>query len=162
MIRLVTRVPLTLAEEIFMQSTRQLPEKLEGYLSDEDHPEPPAVGAFLRNNNLPWRSRYVPIFVYLDSDDLDPPGAAIGAYGWPFLLRNESVLPDLELVCCDDIQNAVLHHRPPSDFTNLRTLSSIEEIEAALRSARARAERYAEARLHRPLRLVDVERSLRD
>ena len=46
-----------------------------------------------------------------------------------------------------------------SDFTDLRNLTADQKMEA-LASARDKAQRYAEARLYRPLRLSDVERAL--
>jgi hypothetical protein len=117
------------------------------------------VGVFLKKNGLPWKPRFVPVFIYFDSDDPDPPGASVKAYGHPFLLRNETVLADLELVCCDDIQNAVLNNRSPSDFTDLRHRPP-QEIEHALQNSRGKAARYAEARLHRRLTMGDVDRAL--
>jgi hypothetical protein len=158
-VKLVTRIPLTFEEEASMELTGILPGKLEGYESGRLHGEPKEVGVFLKMHGLPWKPRFVPVFIYDDSENPDPPGASVKAYGHPFLLRNETVLADLELVCCDDIQNAVLNKRSPSDFTDLRHLSP-DEIERALQNSRSNAARYAEARLHRRLSMEDVDRAL--
>jgi len=155
--KLITRIELTLIEEAVISS--ELPPWLDGYESGKHNPEPRIIGTFLTEHGFAWKRRYVPVFVYRDHDDVDQAGAAIKAFGHPFLLRNETVLPDLELVCCEDIQNAVLNNRPLSYFTDLRNLSP-GQILRALSAARDRAERYAEARLHRPLRIRDVERAL--
>jgi len=123
MIKLVTRIQLTDTEELEMEVSGQLPAKLQGYLSGIEHPEPPAVGIFLQKHNLPWEPGFVPVFVYGELDEPEPPGSALGAFGWPFLLRNNTVLPDLQLVCCNDIQNAVKNGPSVSDFWDLRNLN---------------------------------------
>ena len=150
--KLVTRVELTLEEEAFMDAT----DMLEGYASER--PEPGFVRTFLLQNSFRWSAAYVPIFVYYDDDDPNLPEFVL-PFGRAFLLRNSEVLPDIELACCDDIQTSVSQGRPVTDFFDLASLKPEEKV-WALREARNRTSRYAEARMYRPLRIKDIEKIL--
>jgi hypothetical protein len=84
-VKLVTRIQLTDDEELLMNLTGELLEKLDGYESGREHPEPEEVSAFLRNNGFPWKQTFISVFIYDDNEDPDPSGASIKAYGHPFL-----------------------------------------------------------------------------
>jgi hypothetical protein len=77
-----------------------------------------------------------------------------GAWGQEFEIDPESVLPDLEIVCRSDIQNAALNKKPASWFTDLRKLSIEGKIPALLEASR-KSPSYAEARMFRPLQIED-------
>jgi hypothetical protein len=101
---------------------------------------------------------------------VDPPGASIKSYGNPFLLNEDTVMPELEIACSQDIQNAAVRgidmpQFAERNFKRFEVLSSIpaddlDERRDALLRALARRERgqYVEARIFRSLTRADVTR----
>lgn len=137
-----------LEKEVLETLADQKPESLIGYISGRKNPEPSAVGKRLREIHMPVKPLYIPMFVYADNlpESLDVNTAV---WGEKYFLNPKSVVPDLELVCRSDIQNAALGKKPKDWFTDLRGFTYDEKVAALLEAAR-RSPRYAEARMYRP------------
>jgi hypothetical protein len=86
-------------------------------------------------------------------------------------LKNDIVIPDIEIVCTKDIQNAVANARNHEDnaaamkrymknFTDLRAMDLNKKTAALIDALERREETYAEARILRRLRDEDVQRRL--
>lgn len=148
-------------------------EALIGKPSHDDSENVPKVRQFFEDWGLPpYRDEFRSVFVYYPGEDYDPHGSSIKAYGNPFLLNPSTVIPCLEIVCSQDIQNAAVNalrsteiaernfHRfedlsriPPDDI-NVRT-------EALLRALHRRERhQYVEARMPRAARGEDILRKL--
>ena len=128
------------------------------------------VEQFCKRHSLPYSRTFVCIFVYSESDDHNAPGGHLG-YGLPYLLKNDIVIPDIEIVCTKDIQNAVANARNHEDnaaamkrymknFTDLRAMDLNKKTAALIDALERREETYAEARILRRLRDEDVQRRL--
>ena len=153
-IGLLFRCELNNDEDILYEINGKVPSSLIGYISGRTNPEPSGVAKRLREIDMPMSRLYLPMFVYTGSRPKSVKDTHTGVWGRYFDLNAENVVPDLELVCRWDIQNAALNSKPADWFTDLRTLSFDEKIEA-LRHAAAESPSYAEARMFRPLREED-------
>jgi hypothetical protein len=102
------------------------------------------VQQFLKRQELPSTNVFTSLFVLLPGDDTN---SFLEAFGYPFELDVESVLPSITLVCSDDIQNAASNHgSSPKVCADLRGKSS-KAKELILREARLNANnKRAEAR----------------
>ena len=149
-IRLITCVTLSLPEELAV-AAGQFPQRLEGHISHDQMVGP--VRNLLEAHDLPWSEIFVSLFVLLPSDD---PGTLHGAFGYPFELDVDLVLPYVVLVCSDDVQNWVDKTVTPAVYADLRDTPKDVKM-TLLRSARmASNELRAEARMNRALRLDDL------
>jgi hypothetical protein len=140
-------------------------EALEGKTSRDD--EAGKVCQFCANWSLPYCLRFRSIFVYRESEPVHG-SASIGAYGYPFLLNNDTVLPDLQIACSQDIQNAAVNgidtpELSERNFKRFEDLSSIpeEDLDARIQAltrvlARREPKQYVEARIFRALTREDV------
>jgi len=109
----------------------------------------------------PYRGDFRSIFVYYEGEHVDPHGSAIKAYGNSFLMNNSTIIPSLEIVCSQDIQNAAVNaidapelaHRNYSRFEDLSEMSPNDTAARtdALIRALMRRERphYVEGRMPR-------------
>lgn len=91
---------------------------LEGACSHDD--EPDKVRQFCCRWDLPYSRIFRSIVVYRAEEDPRCENPALTRHGQPFLLRPEEVLPDLQLVCSEDIQQAVLRGMDDPDGERLR------------------------------------------
>lgn len=143
---------------------------LDGACSHDD--EPDKIRQFCCRWNLPYSRIFRSIVVYRAGEDPHCEDPTLKKHGEPFLLRPEEVLPDLQLVCSEDIQQAVLRGMDEPDGERLR-VELFEDMsvllptdiggrqEALLRALRRRqANQYVEARMFRALRARDVIRKL--
>lgn len=143
---------------------------LEGACSFDD--EPDKVRQFCCRWNLPYSRIFRSIAVYYAGEDPHCEGPALKKHGDPFLLQSEEVLPDLQLVCSEDIQQAVLRDMDEPDGERLRVelfedMSALLPTDIAGRQEalvralhRRRPGQYVEARMFRALRARDVVRKL--
>ena len=143
---------------------------LEGTCSHDD--EPDKVRQFCCRWNLPYTRTFRSIAVYREGEDPRCENPALQNRGAPFLLREEEILPDLQIVCSEDIQRAVLRDLDDPNGERLRAqlfkdLSVfLPTDDAGRRKALERAldrrqpDRYVEARMFRALRAGDVIRKL--
>jgi hypothetical protein len=153
-IGLLFRYELDAEEDILYELSGQIPAAMIGYISGRTNPEPSGVAKRLREIDMPNARLYIPMFVYAGSRPEALSDTHTGVLGRVFALNAESVVPDLELVCRWDIQNAALKGKPADWFTDLRELSFDEKLKA-MRDAATRSPSYAEARMFRPLREED-------
>jgi hypothetical protein len=156
-LKLIARIELCCDEEIQLEVEKKPPERLEGYFSRR--PELANVRPFLESHGLPYCRKYVPMFVYAKGESSSGDDARFGSYGYPFELDPIKVLPDIELGCCEDVQKAACHNWPIGCFGDLRHLDvkmKEEQLLLMVKLSRNNKYRYAEARLHRPLRLSDL------
>ena len=143
---------------------------LEGACSFDD--EPDKVRQFCCRSNLPYSRIFRSIAVYREGENPHYETPELKRHGEPYLLRTEEILPDLQLVCSEDIQQAVLRDMDQPDGERLRA-NLFEDMSAILptdldgrRNALLRAlerrepEKYVEARMFRALRARDVMRKL--
>lgn len=160
----------------FLLVTRARASSIEGLVGQFSHDdEADDVRQFCLQWRLPYSERFRSIFVYRQGEDPDPPSGlatALNGYGTPFLLKSEAVLPDLRVVCSQDIQNAAANAvEHPSraetiyrEFEDLTTIdvNDREKREAALHRGLDRRQRskYVEARVFRALSRADVVRRL--
>jgi hypothetical protein len=151
---LIYRHKLDLLEQAEFDAFGQVPASLIGRISGRNNPEPSAVANWLRKHGMPSQRLYIPMFVYAGVRSNTLRDETTGAWGQEFEIDPESVLPDLEIVCRWDIQNAALNKKPANWFTDLRKLSIEGKISALLEASR-RSPSYAEARMYRPLRIED-------
>ncbi|HKO14196.1 MAG TPA: hypothetical protein VJV22_19665, partial [Acidobacteriaceae bacterium] len=77
---------------------------LEGACSFDD--EPDKVRQFCCRWNLPYSRIFRSIAVYREGENPHCETPALKRHGDPYLLRVEEILPDLHLVCSEDIQQA--------------------------------------------------------
>ena len=143
---------------------------LEGTCSFDD--EPDKVRQFCCRWNLPYSRIFRSIAVYRDGDNPHCEAPELKRHGQPFLLRADEVLPDLQLVCSEDMQQAVLRGMDDPDGERLRValfedLSVLLPTDLAAREQalvraleRRRPNQYVEARMFRALRARDVIRKL--
>ena len=143
---------------------------LEGACSHDD--EPDKVRQFCCRWNLPYSRIFRSIAVYRDGENPHCEIPELKKHGQPFLLRGEEVLPDLQLVCSEDIQRAVLRGMDDPDGERLRVelfedLSTLLPTDLAAREEalvraleRRQPNQYVEARMFRALRARDVIRKL--
>ncbi|HLJ76159.1 MAG TPA: hypothetical protein VKT75_02045 [Acidobacteriaceae bacterium] len=143
---------------------------LEGACSHDD--EPDKVRQFCCRWNLPYSRIFRSIAVYHAGEDPHCETPALKRHGDPFLLRAEEVPPDLQLVCSEDIQQAVLRGMDDPDgerrrveiFEDMSALLPTDlagREEALVRALRRRQpDEYVEARMFRALRARDVVRKL--
>src|SRR5437879_4928912 len=61
------------------------------------------VNSFFKRINLDYPDAFVCIFIYGESENHNAPGPHLG-YGEPYLLNPNTVVPDLVIVCTQDIQ----------------------------------------------------------
>lgn len=153
-IGLLFRYELDVEEDILYQLSGQIPRSIIGHISGRKNPEPSAVAKRLREIGMPNARLYIPMFVHAGSRPEALSDTHTGALGRVFALNAESVVPDLELVCRWDIQNAALSRKPADWFTDLRKLSFDEKLKA-MRDAATCSPSYAEARMFRALREED-------
>ena len=151
---LLYRHHMDLPEEIDTENSGQIPSSLIGYISGRNNPEPGYVGNWLPKLRMPYRQLYIPMFVYVGTRPASLGDEKTGAFGREFDIDPESVLPNLEIVCREDIQNAAGNKKPREWFADLRKLSPPEKI-AALVEASRKSPSYAETRMHRPFRRED-------
>lgn len=143
---------------------------LEGACSFDD--EPDKLRQFCCRWNLPYSRIFRSIAVYREGENPHCETPEMKKHGQPFLLRAEQVLPDLQLVCSEDMQQAVLRGMDDPDeerhrvelFEDLSVLlpTNLAAREQALLRAleRRRPNQYVEARMFRALRARDVIRKL--
>lgn len=143
---------------------------LDGACSRDD--EPDKIRQFCCRWNLPYSRIFRSIAVYRAGENPHCETPELKKHGQPFLLRAEEVLPDLQLVCSEDIQQAVLRGMDDPDGERLRVelfedLSVLLPTELAAREQalvraleRRRPNQYVEARMFRALRARDVIRKL--
>lgn len=147
-------------------------EGLVGRPSHDDRENVEKVMRFYADWSLPYPKEFRSVFIYYEGEDYDPHGSAIKAYGNPFLLNPLTVIPSLELVCSQDIQNAAVNaidfpEIAERNFGRFQNLSEIppDDIRArteALTAALNRRQRpqYVEARMPRTAVCEDVLRKL--
>jgi hypothetical protein len=152
------RIELTLEEELLMNRSGELPERLDGYTPE--HPEPGGVRDFLMRNGFPWSQRYVSVFVGIEgvSENED---SKLGCFGRAFRLKCDEILPAAELACSRDIQDVALNDLSPLLLVDLRNYTSPAEVQRKLVKIAADAldnspSHYGEVRLNRPLRSRDI------
>jgi hypothetical protein len=122
--------------------------------------------------NLPYSRIFRSIAVYGEGEDPHCENAELKRRGAPFLLRAEEILPDLHIVCSEDIQRAVLRGMDDPDGERFRA-ALFEDLtvflpadvaarcQALLRAlSRREPSQYVEARMFRALRARDVIRKL--
>jgi hypothetical protein len=153
-IGLLFRYEVDAEEDVFYELTGQIPASLIGHISGKTNPEPSGVEKRLREIDMPYAQLYVPMFIYAGSRPEALNDTHTGVWGRDFDLNPGSVVPDLQLVCRWDIQDAALKGEPADWFTDLRELSFDERLKA-IRDAATRSPSYAEARMFRPLREED-------
>lgn len=139
---------------------------LEGACSFDD--EPDKVRQFCCRWNLPYSRIFRSVAVYREDEDPHCEAPELKKHGDPFLLRAEEILPDLQLVCSEDIQRAVLRGMDEPDGERFRVelfedMSSLlptdirARQDALLRALeRRQPQQYVEARMFRALRARDV------
>jgi hypothetical protein len=147
---LLFRYELDDEDDALFELSGEIPASLIGYISGKNNPEPSGVAKRLQEIHMPSAPLYIPMFVYVGSRPETLNDASTGVWGRGFNLNPESVVPDLELVCRWDIQDAALNGKPTDWFTDLRGLPFDEKV-SALCEAAARSPSYAEARMFRPL-----------
>jgi hypothetical protein len=143
---------------------------LEGTCSFDD--EPDKVRQFCCRWNLPYSRIFRSIAVYREGENPHCETPELKRHGEPYLLRIEEILPDLQLVCSEDIQQAVLRDMDQPDGERLRA-NLFEDMSAILPTdldgrchallralERREPEKYVEARMFRALRARDVMRKL--
>lgn len=148
-------------------------EGLVGRPSHDDRENVEKVMRFFADRNLPpYPREFRSVFVYYEGENYDPHGSAIKSYGNPFLLDPSTVIPSLEIVCSQDIQNAAVNaidfpEIAERNFHRFQNLSEIppEDIRArieALTAALNRRQRpqYVEARMPRTAVREDILRKL--
>ena len=149
-IKLVVCVELSYSEEVAVQGGQPL-ERLEGHTCHDQMVGP--VKHLLEAHDLPWSETFLSLFVLLPGDDID---ALHEAFGFPFELNVDRVLPDITMVCSDDVQNWVVKKATPAVYADLRDKPNEVKI-TLLRKARLQSnEQRAEARMNRPLQLADL------
>jgi hypothetical protein len=138
------------------------PEGLESHdeLKDE-------VANFLREH-FHYDESFVSVAILDESDNLADFAQRANYYGpYLYVLRNEVVLPKLNIVCCDDIQNAISNATDKNlidscveKFTDLAEKRTLKMKREALRMAVIRTGKngYAEARMPGKLTSSDVKR----
>lgn len=143
---------------------------LDGACSFDD--EPDKVRQFCCRWNLPYSRIFRSIAVYRDGDNPHCEAPELKKHGQPFLLRVEHILPDLQLVCSEDMQQAVLRGMDDPDGERLRVelfedMSVLLPTDLAAREQalvraleRRQPNQYVEARMFRALRARDVIRKL--
>ena len=143
---------------------------LDGACSFDD--EPDKLRQFCCRWNLPYSRIFRSIAVYRAAENPHCETPELKKHGQPFLLRAEEVLPDLQLVCSEDMQQAVLRGMDNPDGERLRVelfedLSLVLPTDVAAREQallraleRRRPNQYVEARMFRALRARDVIRKL--
>jgi hypothetical protein len=135
-----------------------------------------ALKAFCDLHGIPYSDVFVSIAVSLEGSNVKKVGPGrtavkyqlAEAYGKNILTLKSDVMKEIEVVCTGDFQtticNAVAKRLRGDDISEylskLAVLSgkTVEEKMAALEKAAAnvRSPQYAEARIHRPLRKIDV------
>jgi hypothetical protein len=149
-IRLFTCVTLSLDEELQVLSG-DLPKGLEGCTSHDQMVGP--VKQLLESHHLPWSETFVSLFVLLPSDETT---ALHEAFGYPFELNVDEVIPDVVLVCSEDAQNWVRRTTSPRAYFDLTDMASQAKVEILLEARNQSDNKRAEARMNRALRLSDV------
>jgi hypothetical protein len=149
-IKLIAGIRLSDVEELLVASGI-LPERLEGYTSGDQLVGP--VIDFLRSKKLPWSETFVSVFIFLPDDDTT---WVHEAFGYPFELNIDEILPSLVLVCSDDIQNCASNKRLPKCCANLTGMNDRDKIAVLIKARRVSESKRVEGRIHRPLRLSDV------
>jgi hypothetical protein len=149
-IRLFACITLSPKEEMCVEAGN-LPERLDGYASHDQMVGP--VKDLLESHHLPWSERFVSMFVLLPSDD---PAAMHEAFGHPFELNVDKVIPDVVLVCSEDVQNWVRRVTSPSVYFDLTDMASLAKVKILLDARNQSDNERAEARMNRALRLSDV------
>jgi hypothetical protein len=151
----IFRAKLTSEEQIDFSQSGRIPQRLCGYLSGRENPEPGPVGDWLRKIKMPASEEYVPMFVYAGIRPKALSDVHTGGWEQEFELNPVSVIPSLMVVCRTDIQNAAFQKKPATWFWDLSKMrTSNEKIQALLKAA-SQASPYAEARMHRPLKCDD-------
>jgi len=99
------------------------------------------------------------MLVTFDLKDERISASAAGGYGVLLRLNVESVLPDIGVVCSEDIKTAIGRGHSIEFFTDLQKMSVNEKRSALMEAAdRARSDgnaHYAEALLYRALKKSD-------
>ncbi|HEY6249606.1 MAG TPA: hypothetical protein VI685_06570 [Candidatus Angelobacter sp.] len=149
-IRLITCVTLSLEEELAVQAG-QPPQRLEGHTSHDQMVGP--VKDLLQERDLPWSEIFVSLFVLLPGDDTS---ALHDAFGYPFELNVERVMPYVAMVCSDDVQNWVDKAAAPTVYADLRDKPKEVKITLLRKALVESDERRAEARMNRALQLDDL------
>lgn len=149
-IRLIACVTLSMSEELAVEAG-EFPQRLEGYTSHDQMVGP--VKDLLERHELPWSEVFVSLFVLLPSDDSS---ALHEAFGYPLELNVERVIPDVVMVCSDDVQNWVRRAVAPTMYVDLREKPSDVKITLLRRARMASNDLRAEARMNRALRLDDL------
>lgn len=148
-IRIVRCVELNLEQELQVQSG-VVPARAYGRTSHDLMSGP--VQEFLRSKGLPSSSAFVSLFILLPNEATT---WIQDAFGYPFELKVKSVLPDIVLVCSDDVQNAVRRTTPLAVCENLTQMNDEDKV-AILRKARLESDgNRAEARMNRAPREED-------
>jgi len=149
-LKLVSCIQLSLEEELLVENGI-LPERLEGHKSGDQQVGP--VKDFLQSRKLPWSETFVSVFVLLPEDDTT---WLHEAFGYPFELKLDQILPSLVLVCSDDIQNCASNKRTPKCCANLTGMNDRDKIAILIKARRASDNARVEGRINRRLRLSDV------
>lgn len=153
-IRLFYRHELSTEEQLQIGETGTVPESLIGHISGETNPEPGYVANRLRAMRMPYERLYLPVFVFEGALPDSLSDVHTGVWGPGFYLDPNTVIPDLEIVCRWDIQNAAANNKPSGWFNDLRGMTVADKTRCLQEAAR-RTSSYAEARMFRALRAED-------
>jgi hypothetical protein len=153
-IRLFYRHEISTEEQLQIGETSTVPEFLIGHISGETNPGPGYVASRLRAMRMPYERLYLPVFVFEGALPEALSDVHTGVWGPGFYLNPDTVIPDLEIVCRWDIQNAATNNKPRDWFKDLRGMTVADKTRC-LREAARRTPSYAEARMFRVLRAED-------
>lgn len=153
-IRLFHRHEISTEEQLQIGEDGTVPESLIGHISGETNPEPGYVASRLSAMRMPYERLYLPVFVFEGALPEALSDLHTGAWGSGFYLNPDTVIPDLEIVCRWDIQNATANKKPRDWFKDLRGMTVADKTRCLAEAAR-RTPSYAEARMFRALRAED-------
>ena len=142
--------------ETELRESAEPPDWLDGYYSTEEKTQ---IKALFKEYGLPWSEPQTCMLVTFDLKDERISASAAGGYGVLLRLNVESVLPDIGVVCSEDIKTAIGSGHSIEVFTDLQKMSVNEKRSALMEAAdRARSDgnaHYAEALLYRALKKSD-------